>query len=401
LQTQGIADLVARSLRKTLNRALINPWEGWADYPAPTKEAAERAGYKVFESEAKEPTEVFTLHDRAEFNNLYDSSAVQLTVVILSALGKTGMQQAKPFINKYKPEVLADYYSGRFIFQKGQQNEAQSRFEVALAADATFFPAKIGLARCRELAGDRRQAQELLMDAARLDTGSTEAMLALGEFFLRGFEWNGAESALKVVLARDPLNARAMVGLTHIHPDRLKDLRLNTSLALAEEATRLDPGYEEARIVWADQLFAKGFLPKAIKILEQGLNINPDSQELTLKLAGLEIQRGNPDKARSLYTGILKREPDNALVNFNLGVVQYHAKEYDAAMQTFRLVQSLNGPADCLYYMGMIYQIKGDPENARFYFQKRWEKRTGDDDEFGQRAARKVAQIDGKAVDGK
>jgi hypothetical protein len=117
LQTQGIADLAARSLRKTLNRALINPWEGSADYPAPNKEAAERAGYKVFESEVKEPSEVFTLHDKAEFNNLYDSSAVQLTVVILSALGKTGMQQAKPFINKPKPEVLADYYSGRFIFQ--------------------------------------------------------------------------------------------------------------------------------------------------------------------------------------------------------------------------------------------------------------------------------------------
>jgi cellulose synthase operon protein C len=274
-------------------------------------------------------------------------------------------------------------------------------FETAQNLDAAFFPVKVSLARCREQSGDRPGAQNLLMEAARLDTASTEALLALGEFFLRGYEWNGAESSFKVVLARDPWQARALVGLTHIHPDRLKDLRLNTVMRLAEEATRLDPAYDQARVAWADQLLLKGFLVRARKILQQGLWIHPNSLELVLKLAALEIQDGHPEAARSLYQEILKQEPGNSLVTFNLGVVQYHAKEYDEALKTFRLVQSLDGPVDYLYYLGMIFKIKGDPENARFYFQKRWEKRTGDDDEFGQRAARIVAQIDTKTNGGK
>jgi tetratricopeptide (TPR) repeat protein len=91
---------------------------------------------------------------------------------------------------------------------------------------------------------------------------------------------------------------------------------------------------------------------------------------------------------------MLQKDPDNTIVLFNLGAVQYHAKEYDEALKTFRCVEVLNGPVDYLYYLGMIYKIKGQLNEARYYFQQRWERRTGNNDLYGQRAAQIVANID-------
>jgi tetratricopeptide (TPR) repeat protein len=386
-QNQAIADITARSLRNTLERALINPWEGASDYTAPSLTVAKKAGYEVFKVEAS----VSSLEE-------VETKAQQLGHSVLKTLGDK-KTLADPFNSKPDRKALEYYYWGRSEFLYGRLDSARIILSQAVSFDSVFIPALIALARCFELSGDRAGAHSLLITAVRQAATSSEAMLALGEYFLRGFEWDGTESALKVVLADEPMQPRAMLGLTHIHPDRLKDLYLNTPTALAEEAIRLDPAYEQARVVWVDQLTPKGYSAKARKILMQGLEINPESRELWLKLGALDIQFGNPEAARKIYQDLINKDPNDILATFNLGVVQYHTKQYDAALETFRQIQAMDGPVDHLYYLGMIYKIKEDREKARFYFYKRWERRSGTNDEFGQRAGRMVAEIDKKSRD--
>jgi len=268
----------------------------------------------------------------------------------------------------------------------GRMDSALAYLSAALLAVPDFTPAQILTARYLELRIQYGQAEPVLREAARRDTGSVEALLALGEYYLRGNQWELGEAALKVALAKDPQLARAQEGLARLSPERLQDLRLDNPGKLLMEAVRLDPAFELARIQLAHLMAGSGATGEAVRVLRDGLAINPASADLRLKLAAVEIVSGHAQAARELYESFLQDNPQDAIAIFNLGVLDYRAKLYDQAIDRFRTVQGLNGPVDCLYYLGLIYQAKGDRSRAKFFFRQRWEKRQGDNDAFGRKA---------------
>jgi tetratricopeptide (TPR) repeat protein len=144
----------------------------------------------------------------------------------------------------------------------------------------------------------------------------------------------------------------------------------------------------------ADRLADRGFPESAKKRLAVGLILDPGSIDLRLKLGAVEIQLGHPDAARAIYEAILTDDPMNAVGIFNLGVVDFRAQQYDRAIERFEVVQGLQGPVDCLYYLGLIYQTKGDLTRAKFYFQKRWERRTSDEDAFAIKARELAVKLE-------
>jgi len=401
---EALADLAARRLRGALRNAIVNPWEGATNYPPPAADRLEKASYRVFRIGCDTVQAGRALHYNVSgpkgSQQAYSATgpailelSAQVYDWILADLGKK-RAYSSAFHKEPSADIVDAYYRGRYQLNSGQADSAYNTLSAAVYGDSEFVPALILLARSAEAKGQQQEAYAMLLNAVRADSGSQEALLALGECYLRGYEWEGAEAALKVVLSKDPLPVRALVGLARIHPERLKDLRLKSPRALLEEAMRLDPAYEIARLMLADLLADKGLPEAARQLLQEGLRINPESQDLLLKLGGVEIQLGHPEAARSAYEEILKKDPLNAIAIFNLGVVDYRTKQYDRAIQRFETVQGLSGPVDCYYYLGLIYRIKGDNSRAKFFFQRRWELRANDDDAFGIRARLLAAQLD-------
>jgi len=409
-QHEAVADLTARRLRRSLRRAIVNPWEGAANYSPPGEEMLLRAGYRVYQVASVPGQEGTTAgvtvakfgegeqSFAADEDGLLSLSA-DIGAWILDDLGKKS-ELLDPFSRPHPRTVLEKYYRARQALRdpsSGRPDSARKMSALALSEDSTFTQARIALACCLEMDGDREGAFFGFSDAIQADTGSLEPLLALGEFYLRGYEWDGAEAALKVVLSRNPMQVRAYYGLARIHPQRLQDLRLNTPEALLKEAVRLDPAFESARLALAGRLMDRGFSLKARKMLQAGLQINPDSESLSLKLGAVEIRCGNPEGARDIYQEILKKSPLHAIALFNLGVVDYRTKQYDRAIENFRRSLGSDGPVDCYYYLGLIHQIQGDASRAIFFFQKRWELRSGEDDAFGLKARDLAAALKGAA----
>jgi len=404
----GTADLTARQLSRAIKGAVINPWEGAKDYSQPNPDVLQKAGYRVFQiscvSLQTGKTFLYTISNLSGAHQAFpatEHAMVDLSALMchwtLSQLGKK-QPLSSAFYRNVSAEVLESYYQGRQALLSGELDAAQAALEAALRMDAHFWPAAIYLGRVYETEGRKDSALAAYMEAARADTGSMEALLALGEYYLRIFEWEAGEAALKIVLAKSPTSSRAMAGLARIHPERLKDLRLNSPQELLEEATRLDPAYARARLQLADQLADQGFPESARKLLFEGLDFDPVSIDLLLKLGAIELQLGHPEAARQAYETILKKDPLNAIGLFNLGVVDYRTKQYDQAIRRFEAVQGLQGPVDCYYYLGLIYQSQGDPVRAKFYFQKRWELRSSDEDAFAVKARDLASQLEDKNV---
>lgn len=396
-RSEAVADLTARRLRSTLNKIIVNPWTGVREeYPEPSIESLQKSKYRVYQIDWLSKSQGVIAEVRVISS---DGNEISLPIAkddlqiisgetvrwILTDLKKRESPE-NPFKIKVQEPTLNAYYRGIYWLKSQQPDSAEIHFLQALAIDSTFTPAKIGWGLTFEMSGDRENAENVLLDAVQGDTTSNEALLILSEFYLRGLQWDKAEPPLKVLITRDPLEVRAYYGLTKIHPDRLKDLRLTTQEELLKEAVRLDPAFEKARLSLVTPLLQRGASGRARKILQKGLAINPDSEDFLLKSGALELYAGNAEKARSIYLKILENDPISATAAFNLGVVDYRTKQYDSAIENFRKSLAWGGSVDSFYYLGQIHRIKGDNPKAIFYYLKRWENRSSDDDAFAIKA---------------
>jgi tetratricopeptide (TPR) repeat protein len=393
----AIADLTGRRLARSLDYAVVNPWEGAVEeYPATVPDVLVNSGYEVFlvKWEAGQEGGIPQVHLRKAngSGSAFPIARENLSIIskeiarwILAESGESA-SIAAPFSREFSQDVLTAHYQAKYYQQDDEPASAETLYHAALQIDSTFTQARIGLGQSYEALGDRSAAEQELLLAFQSDTASFEALLALGEFYLRGFVWEKAEPALKAVLRGDPLRVRTYPALTRIHPERLKDLEYDTVPKLLGEAVRLDPAFELTRIVLAGSLMKTGKVTRARQLLQDGLTINPASIDLLLKAGTVELYSGESKAAVEYYQRIFKYDPQNPLAAFNLGVVYYRMDDLDNAVKHFSNSLGWDGPVDGFYYMGMIYQKKGDRSRAKFYYNKRWKMRSGDDDVYGIKA---------------
>lgn len=75
-----------------------------------------------------------------------------------------------------------------------------------------------------------------------------------------------------------------------------------------------------------------------------------------LQLADSHYARGERQEARALYREILERDPDNAPVEFRLGVLEYARGDLEAALRHFERVRTLDpGHRRSAYNISVIH----------------------------------------------
>ena len=109
----------------------------------------------------------------------------------------------------------------------------------------------------------------------------------------------------------------------------------------------------------------------AVENFEKSLEVNP-SDVLTLTLAQEYIKMGNLDKA-GYYLD--KAGTDNAVLKEKKLILQGQRylglAEYDKAIEHFNKVLELNpGSSDAYYYIGEVYEVKGDMQKAKVQWRK-------------------------------
>jgi Tfp pilus assembly protein PilF len=390
-------DLTRRRLIPSRQNIVVNPWAGSSgEYPAPDARCLENAKYRVYrfvcpDSVKGDPVSIevtFPGNDVKAYpcygDNLSDVSA-RIARDILQDAGKK-IEPAEGFPRSVSAEVLNYFYHGWGTLAEGRPNAARGYFERSLEADSTFTPARIARARAWEETGRMDSSEVDYLRAVRAPDASAETFLLTGEFYLRSRTWNRAEPPLKIALTRNPLLVRAHYDLAQLHPGRLEDLRINNPIGLLEEAVRLDPAFENARLALADKLLKSTAGYRALDVIREGLEINPQSVALHLKLGALQFYNGDPDNASKTYRRIFEFDPENSAAAFNLGVVAYRTDQYDDAEGWFRKSLDWGGTPDNYYYLGLIYRKAGDKDRARQCFLKRWELRKDDQEAYALKA---------------
>ncbi len=204
------------------------------------------------------------------------------------------------------PEVYESYLKGRFAF--GQGNRAQLEqsipyFENAIARDATFAPAYLGLAEAYTMLGTvsagvfpgetRPKVASFARKALSIDPNLAEAHVVLANVLQEEWHWAEAESEYRRALALNPNSAEAhqWFALWLVCQGRTDE-----AVSTIKRARALDPvGVSGGSVAWI--LFQAHHFDEAIREESSALVIQPDNVGTLTGLGFALIAKSQPADA--------------------------------------------------------------------------------------------------------
>ncbi|MFJ4144120.1 tetratricopeptide repeat protein [Pseudomonas sp. NPDC089734] len=149
---------------------------------------------------------------------------------------------------------------------------------------------------------------------------------------------------------------------------------------LAIKALGIDPGFSPAHHRLATLYFEKGQFPKALKHIEQALEVTPEDFRL-LSRKGLILNRlDRHGEAIAVFEQLIKREPGDYSHWNNLANLYKDIGQLKKADEHYQKAVSLARRKDVLPYSNRLTSLHYDPERSREYiFEvcKEWQSRFG------------------------
>ncbi|HYA42512.1 MAG TPA: tetratricopeptide repeat protein [Syntrophobacteraceae bacterium] len=292
-----------------------------------------------------------------------------------------------------EPDMLkarAGYY-----FRQGKNDKAQSLLESILAKAPGDVQATLALVRLFESRGDSASALERIETALKLgietagkekllltkasimadqgdkdaaaricdgvlaqNQGNTDAHLLFGRLMLDAGKFEEAEIHLQQAVSGRPEDAGARVLLA-----RSQFLNKKESMAAdtLNAGIRANPSSNDLRLEYLRMLLAKGDLDQAIKILDEGVELQPEN------LGFLEA-RGRALASKSLYSKaeqdflqLVRLAPDSAGGCIEMGRLMLAQSKPEQAIDWLkRALSAKNGWETAIRVLVAAYEQKGD-----------------------------------------
>ena len=243
-------------------------------------------------------------------------------------------------------------------------------------------------------------AQDTTQRSREVHTSSLE--LNSAERALRQGDLNRAEQILRLVLQREPKNARAhhLLGLAYFQRGEvtLAEAELRTAAASAavpasifydygvvlisqnkfqeaaqqlERAVKLDPKDALALLFLGRAYHELNYSRKANQLFQRAVQVDPNVRDGYYHLGFSFKSLGDRTNAEKYLRMELERQPDHALARYEIAEIEYEKGNYDAALEAVtRSVQNPSVRAKSLYLRGKIFLRQQRIEDARQSFLK-------------------------------
>jgi TolB-like protein/Flp pilus assembly protein TadD len=175
------------------------------------------------------------------------------------------------------------------------------------------------------------------------------------------------------VLEIDPRYAPAWVGLAGNFVSKLgsggvvsnQEGGVAPARELAEKALAIDPDYAPAHSTLGYIANLENDDAGAAKHLERALTLDPTNPDVLRVASHFLSNLGRLEEALALDQAIVRRDPVNTSVLFNLGNGQRFSGRYDEAIASLRTALSLGpGEGGVHYLLGLTLLLKGDAAGA-------------------------------------
>ena len=202
-----------------------------------------------------------------------------------------------------------------------------------------------------------RLAVETLERAASLAPDSLETQFKLARAYYSLKMYPATLSALNKIFTVDRQNSKAYFLAGMVAKETADTAR---AFKAFQKSADID-GSDADVFIELGNLYAAKHSPLAKKYFNNALLINPKSVEAKMAIAYDAQNNNNLEDAIKIYQEIVAENPNYTDAYFNIGLLQFEQKKYDASLQNFEIV--LNQKPSyykAYYYRGAIKEISKD-----------------------------------------
>lgn len=219
----------------------------------------------------------------------------------------------------------------------------------------------------------------------------------LAECYLWEEDYDEAEVFLTNAFAENPFNIYVLENFTHLHASRYSGLGFKDQYDIYDRITRICPIYANVLIKYVEKLLritpVHGLASeKAKKLVEKFLSVNPNSATSWLLLGEYYHANLEREKAFQAFSTADSLQPNNTLVQYNLGIMYYLEEDYKQAESHFKRAIETGDYLDAHLYLGSVYLKRKEYKKALEQFRYRVEHKKGEDDTYAREAMKGIRQ---------
>ncbi len=269
--------------------------------------------------------------------------------------------------NHLHPTVAGHYYLGLSLYGAGDLESALSQFRVIIDRAPLFTQARLMTAA---ILLQQHRLDDAVHEAKRLTDDSPQNALAynlLGSAYMAKGRYEEGLSCLNRSIRLDPalIDTYLKKGMIHLSQGNIADVE--TDLATA---VRVAPDVVTTRMLLSSLYLYRNNRPKALKILNEGLNGSSDDSALLTGMAAImfgekraaegvrlleQARRKNPAATGPVFAlaehYVVQHEPERALSTY-AEILKQHPTNLKALLGTATVLASMQRQQDALtYYM--------------------------------------------------
>lgn len=255
---------------------------------------------------------------------------------------------------------------GRSLLSEQRLQDGIVELKKALALDPQNIGIYLELSRAYFLAGDRTAAEDILRQGLTANPGSTDLMLAIGDFRLATGNPSLAEAAYKHVVEAALENEAAQLRLAGFYQ---RTNKLTEAESTLQKWASAYPQDERPHIHLGDLYHWMGNRDKALASYRQAETLNAKSLIARDKLISLHLDAGNLGEAEPRVKAILDKNSVDLSGRFFNARIFLAKGDLDQATSLFQtLIKDEPQFAPAHYFLGVAYQRKRQPSQARGAF---------------------------------
>jgi len=207
-------------------------------------------------------------------------------------------------------ESRRDVEAGNELVKRGQYDEAERSFRLALEADPGSLEAVAGLGRVAVQRGHYSEAVPLLERATRVSSQIVSAFQALGDAYAATGDVERAAGAYRQAVALSPEDLDSRLSLAH---SLIEIGEYGEAEAICSRSMRMardDPAdLSHVHQALGELYCRQGMSPAAMSAYYKAAELNPRDVDITRGLADCAIRAGLYAEAAAAYTKLLQLAP--------------------------------------------------------------------------------------------
>jgi tetratricopeptide (TPR) repeat protein len=251
-----------------------------------------------------------------------------------------------------------------------------------------------------EMNGNFRRLLNLIIPYSKEEKDTAALNILLARMYMHHGNYGMAEVCLEKAVTQERYNSRIYHSMSFLHDSRYEEMGFSTRADVLELAVQLDPGYKSAVYELAEELYITGTAAStnpntinSIRTLRNYLKLNSTDENILALLGRILLQSKYTLEAMEIYTKLISLTPNSAENHYNLGICYFHKKDYDKAKEEFNRSIEISDYPDAYLYLGAMYRLEGDIDQAFYYYRERVKRKQGDDDQYAKEAMRGIRLI--------